>query len=117
MRSGKTELGELRHRVGNALGVASGRVRFRWDRLPALADTRDCQALAGIQGRLLRAGRLLGRASPSLPATRCDLRALVTLATSRLPPERLPDLLLRERSETSLISHGQPERIVELLAN
>jgi signal transduction histidine kinase len=112
-----TELTELCHEVGNALSAASAHTQFLLRRLPAWADTRDQQALRAIQDGLLRANRLLRPAPLGFPTTRCDLQTLMALATSQVPPERAPDLVVNVRAEIPMIVSGHPERIVQVLAN
>jgi signal transduction histidine kinase len=112
-----TELRELRHELGNALTAATTQTQFLVRRLSAENAPREHQALLAVQNSLLRAVRLLHTGPVDFPSTRCDLRALVGLASSQVPPERAPDLVVGAGTEPPLIARGHPERIVQVLAN
>src|SRR5690349_1418907 len=111
------ELRELRHEIGNALTAASAHLQLLVRRLPAWADTRDQQALVGIQDALLRAGRLVRPPGDGLPQSVCDLQTLVTLALSQVPPGRADDVVVRVRTEPLTLGVGRPEQVVQVLAN
>jgi signal transduction histidine kinase len=111
------ELRELRHEVGNALTTVSAHAQLLLRRLSPEADPRERQALVAIQDGLLRASRLLRPAPAAFPPNRCDLQALVALAISQVPPERVPDLVVIVRPGTPVVGRGHPERIVQVLAN
>jgi signal transduction histidine kinase len=108
---------ELPHELGKALAAISAHAQLLFRRLPAWPDAPVRRALVAIRDGLLRASRLLRPVPVGFPPTCCDLPALVALALSQVPPERVPDLRVRVRAATPMIVRGQPERIVQVLAN
>src|SRR4051794_3290245 len=98
-RTGAVELRELRHETGNALTAASAHVQFLLRRLPIWAETRDRESLEAIRDSHRRVRDLLHPAPEGFPPTRCDLRVLVALAVSQVPPDRSTDLLVNVRTE------------------
>lgn len=106
---------EPRHVVGNALAAVSACARLLMRPLTPGATRGKRQTLAVVQDDLLHARRSLRSSPATVPADPRDLQSLLALAISQMPAERAADL--RVRSAEPLVSRGQPDRIVQVLAH
>lgn len=112
---------ELRHELRNALAAAVGYASWLRQRADGWESERDRHALDVIQASLRRACRLLWPAieQEKRPESRehPDLRGLVVVAVSQVPPQRFGDIVVRILTADPLAGDWDDEQITQVLIN